>query len=187
MNLRQPPTLKAKALALLAQREHSRQELHQKLERWLQARAQVSRWVSRADDDFPLNTANEPAGTPGEASDFDRIPEVLDELESAGWLSQTRYVDSHIQAKSSRWGLRRLEQSLSVKGAALAPEQREQLRSTEHERARHIWAKRFGSAPVDPAEQGRQMRFLMGRGFSAALALQVIKQGGAPEDGADQG
>jgi len=185
VNLRQPPTLKVKALALLAQREHSRQELHQKLERWLQARDQVSRWVSRADDGLPLTESDQHTGASGDATEFDRIPEVLDELESAGWLSQTRYVDSRIQAKSSRWGLRRLEQSLSVKGAALAPEQREQLRSTEHERARLIWAKRFGAAPADAAEQGRQMRFLMGRGFSAALALQVIKQGSAPEDGAD--
>ena len=45
-------------------------------------------------------------------------------------------------------------------------ELRDQLRSTEHERALEVWRKRFGEKPADRAAYAKQARFLASRGFA---------------------
>jgi regulatory protein len=55
-----------------------------------------------------------------------------------------------------------------------------ELRGTEVERAREVWRKKFGQPPIDAAERGKQMRFLMARGFGAEAIRRVI--GGSEED-----
>ena len=49
--------------------------------------------------------------------------------------------------------------------------------SEELENCRAAWQRKFGVLPQDAAERGRQMRFLAGRGFSAEAVRQVLKAG----------
>ncbi|MFS2055079.1 recombination regulator RecX, partial [Variovorax sp. CT11-76] len=38
-----------------------------------------------------------------------------------------------------------------------------------------LWRRRFDAPPADPKERARQARFLMARGFSAAVAAKVLR------------
>ncbi len=53
----------------------------------------------------------------------------------------------------------------------------ERARAQELENCRAAWQRKFGALPQDAAERGRQMRFLAGRGFSAETVRQVLKAG----------
>jgi regulatory protein len=55
----------------------------------------------------------------------------------------------------------------------------ERTRAQELENCRNAWLRKFGALPQDAAERGRQMRFLAGRGFSAETVRQVLKAGDA--------
>jgi regulatory protein len=55
----------------------------------------------------------------------------------------------------------------------------EQTHGQELDNCRAAWQKKFGALPRDAAERGRQMRFLAGRGFSAEAVRQVLKGGDA--------
>jgi regulatory protein len=48
------------------------------------------------------------------------------------------------------------------------------LRSTELDRARALWQRRFGTPAQDVREQARQMRFLASRGFSGNVIRRVL-------------
>jgi regulatory protein len=37
-----------------------------------------------------------------------------------------------------------------------------------------VWRKKFGTAPENAAERGKQMRFLMSRGFGSEAIRKVI-------------
>jgi regulatory protein len=152
------PSLKGRALRLLAQREHSRAELERKL--------------ARHAEDLP------------EASAADQIARALDELQAAGLLSEARVAES-VLAQGARFGSRRLRQTLQSKGLApeLVSQALEQARSTEQQRAREVWRRRFGAAPADAAERARQMRFLAGRGFDGEVIRRVVPSIGAADDG----
>ena len=47
----------------------------------------------------------------------------------------------------------------------------------ELENCRAAWQRKFGALPQSAAERGRQMRFLAGRGFSAEAVRLVLKSG----------
>ena len=55
----------------------------------------------------------------------------------------------------------------------------EQARKQELDICRAAWQRKFGVVPQSAAERGRQMRFLAGRGFSADAVRQVLKTGDA--------
>lgn len=55
----------------------------------------------------------------------------------------------------------------------------EQARTQELKNCRAAWQRKFGVLPQSAAERGRQMRFLAGRGFSAEAVRQVLKAGDA--------
>ena len=54
-----------------------------------------------------------------------------------------------------------------------------QARVLELENCRAAWQRKFGKLPQDAAERGRQARFLAGRGFSAEAVRAVLKTGDA--------
>jgi len=54
-----------------------------------------------------------------------------------------------------------------------------QVRSTELERAREIWRRRFGAPAADASERARQIRFLAGRGFEGDVIRRIVR---APDD-----
>jgi regulatory protein len=137
--------LRARALAMLARREHTRQELERKL--------------------APL-TEN-----PRE------IPDLLDDFERRGWLSESRVVEQVLAARRRRFGARRIAQELREKGvsdAAIAGAQLE-LKESEFAAARAVWRKKFGVVPVDARDKARQMRFLQGRGFSLEMIRRLLR------------
>jgi regulatory protein len=143
-------SIKGRALRLLGGREHSRAELERKLK--------------------PHESE------PGE------LTKALDELQAKGFINEQRVLESVVHRRASRLGAARVKQELQAKGldpVAVAKAVAE-LRGTEVERAREVWRKKFGSPPTDATERGKQMRFLMARGFGAEAIRRVI--GGSEED-----
>ncbi len=140
-------SLKGRALRYLAQREHSRAELQGKL----------APHVEEGED----------------------LAAILDELEAKGFISAERFVDSVIHTKAARYGASRVLQELRHKGvdAELISDARERLRSTELQRAREVWQRRFGTPPDSPQERARQMRFLASRGFGGDVVRKVLRGG----------
>ncbi|PWB18093.1 recombination regulator RecX [Comamonas sp. JNW] len=140
-------SLKGRALRYLAQREHSRAELLAKL----------GPHVQEGED----------------------LAAILDELEAKGFISAQRVVDSVIHTKAARYGASRVLQELRHKGvdALLIADARERLRSTELQRAREVWQRRFGAPPESPQERAKQMRFLASRGFGGDVVRQVLRGG----------
>ena len=138
-------SLKGRALKYLAAREHSRSELTRKL----------APHATSADD----------------------LDAVLDELAGKGFLSEERFVASVVHRRAAGHGLARIRQELSLKGitADQMRETLEALQPSELARAHAVWSRRFGSPATDPREHGRQMRFLMARGFSADTVRRVLK------------
>ncbi|TNF53034.1 MAG: recombination regulator RecX [Burkholderiales bacterium] len=137
-------SIKGRALRLLAAREHSRAELEKKL------------------------LAHEEA--PGE------LAQALDELQAKGFINEQRVVDSLIHRRAARLGTGRLRQELQAKGvsAEAMADAVQALRSTEVDRAREVWRKKFGEPAADAAGRARQMRFLASRGFGAEAIRRVV-------------
>lgn len=159
----------ARALRLLAQREHSRAELERKL------LARTARDASGTDEsgDHQLPDALR-----------DQVTQVLDDLQRGGWLNDSRAAEALVQARAQRYGARRLGQLLRDRSfdAELISRSLEAAKASELERARAVWARRFGHPPADAREQARQMRFLLGRGFDAATAAHVVRHAGATDE-----
>jgi regulatory protein len=158
---RPPLSLKARAMQWLAQREHSRAELKRKL-----VRAARSREMG---GDDPVDQQAE-------------IDTLLDWLVANRHLSEARFVESRVHARQARFGTRRIAQELAQHGTALDADAAERLRSSEFDRARAVWSRKFGAAPApDPAGRAKQMRFLAGRGFAAEVIRRVVR-GGSDDD-----
>lgn len=147
-------SLKGRALRLLAGREHSRAELQRKL--------------------GPHETE------PGE------LNKALDELESKGFINEQRVLESLVHRRSARLGAARVRQELQAKGLdpQAVAEAVAGLQGSEEARAREVWRKKFGEAPRDAAEHGKQMRFLLTRGFGAEVVRRVVRGTDSQDDGA---
>lgn len=169
---RSPLSLKARAIGLLAQREHSRLELRRKLlsiERRSRAAMDAAGTPEDADE---TEEAAHGAAEAGEAA----VDALLDTLAAEGYLDETRFVESRLHVRSGRFGAQRIEQELARHGLKLDAEQQATLRATEMERAREVWLRRFGPEPDrDLAEQARQGRFLLSRGFSPELVRRLLR------------
>lgn len=154
------PTLKARALAYIAQREHSRVELRRKL---LAAVARQRR------------VGEPPPGAAGtelpSAEDIDRL---LDWLTANDLISAPRFVETRVHQRSARFGNLRIRHELAQHGLALDPLAATALEGNEIARARAVWARRFGGPAGSAAERARQARFLAARGFSADVVRRVI-------------
>jgi len=175
---KRPPSLRAQALAWLAQREHSRHELGGKLARWI---ARLQREAASAVDD-DVGAGREPgvdarrplAAAAAPLPSVAEIESLLDALEQAGHLSDRRFVESRVHARASRFGTLRIQLELRQLGAGADEATLAQLKASETERARGVWEARFGHPPADAAERARQSRFLAGRGFSAEAIRRVV-------------
>jgi len=137
-------SLRARALEALSRREHSRLELMRRL---------------------APHTANP-----------DELNTLLDELQARGWLSDARYAEQMVNARQGRYGSRKLAFELREKGvdedlinAALSS-----VRDTELERARAVWARKFGRIPAGAQEQAKQIRFLQSRGFAWEVIRKIL-------------
>ncbi|MGS0758462.1 regulatory protein RecX, partial [Roseateles sp. GG27B] len=87
-------------------------------------------------------------------------------LQEQGYLDEARFIDSRVHARARRFGSLRIKQELAQHGLSLSADNQAKLKSTEFERARAVWQRKFdGQTPDDAAAQAKQVRFLMARGF----------------------
>ena len=138
-------SLKGRALAALARREHSRTELRRKLAPHAESveeldalldSLQAQRWLS--DERFAEQVVN------GRGARF-------------GPLRIRQELAQH-------------KVSADIAEPLLAG-----LKVTERQRAHAIWQRKFDHLPADLAERARQQRFLAQRGFSADAIGWVLK------------
>jgi regulatory protein len=83
---------------------------------------------------------------------------------------------------SRKFGAARIAHELRAKGLdkELAQRTAAAARTTEVERARAVWLRKFRTAPTTREERAKQMRFLQSRGFSFDAIRAVIQ--GADQD-----
>lgn len=141
------PSLKGRALRLLGQREHSRSELERKLARYEEEPGSLAR--------------------------------ALDELAAKDFISEARVVQSVLHQRAARHGAARVRQELLHKGVApeAVAEAVASLAASELDRARGVWRQRFGAPPQNAGERARQVRFMLARGFAAAVVAKVLREG----------
>ena len=134
-------------------------------------RAQTTKRRAQLDDN-PNGSLRDIAGNDPDA--------LLDSLAAGGYLNETRFVESRVHQRASRFGVQRIQQELAQHGLKLDAEQQDALRASELERAREVWLKRFGPEPArEPTEQARQTRFLLARGFSPDLVRRLLRAQGS--------
>jgi regulatory protein len=174
-------SLKGRALQWLAQREHSRLELRRKLMRQAKAEAlaRLAAQPVRAGDD--PDSAHQPeadasAAGPAAAAIADEVDALLDWLQSHRYLSEERFVESRVHARQSRFGNLRIRQELSQHALELTADLSADLMQSERERARAVRQRKFGDAAASLSDKARQARFLAGRGFSAEVIWQVLRE-----------
>jgi regulatory protein len=189
------------AIAFLSRREHSRQELRAKLldsvrkqARHEAALAAAADKAAQASNPPPSNGIDDAFAPPAAASNHPSVercdplahadPEaavdgLLDWLEANKYLSEARFVESRVNARSHKQGTMLIKAELSRHGLALAPEQAATLRETEFARARALWERRFGAVAPDARLRAKQARFLAARGFAADVVRRVV---GGDED-----
>jgi regulatory protein len=143
----------------LAQREQSRAEMRRKLLRQLRA-------------DLASAAGPDDAGKEGATQQVDA---VLDWLESHGYLSAERFVESRVHARAERYGNLRIRQELEQHQLGLSGELARALGASEADRARSVRSRRFAEPPRDAAERARQARFLIGRGFSSDAVRAALR------------
>lgn len=137
--------MRARAIAYLARREHSRAELERKL-RPHAASAEL------------LQALLDSLAQEG----------LLSQQRFVESLVRRRAQGFGLRRVAHELGEHRID--ASTQASVLA-----ELRVSEPERARAAWAKRFGKPPADIAERARQYRFLVARGFSAEAISAVFK------------
>ncbi|MDP1559641.1 MAG: recombination regulator RecX [Nitrosomonas sp.] len=140
--------LEVRALRYLVQREYSRLELERKLS------------IKCPD------------------STQEVISAVLDKLEQHGYLSAERLVEQVMHTRRHKFGSQRIVHELKEKGiaehliAAALPD----LKETELDAACDVWKRKFSRRPDNIKERSKQVRFLMGRGFSLEIIHQVLSR-----------
>jgi regulatory protein len=151
--------LRARALACLAQREHSRAELRRKL------LAAFKRAAERAEE------------APPEDAEL-QVEALLDQFSANDLLSEQRYIDSRLRSRSPRLGARRLAAELAQQGLKPEGETWDEVQASEAQRAQALLQRRFGDEPPpDLKELARRVRFLVSRGFAPDLAQKLAKAG----------
>jgi regulatory protein len=120
------------------------------------------------------------------AQEGEDVEQLLDTLEAAKLLSQSRFCDSLINRRAERFGNSRILaelQSHGIGGAALVGVTAD-LVDSEIARACDVWQRKFGTVAQDAAARAKQTRFLPQRGFShraIRAALQGPDETTAPE------
>ena len=173
--LRARPSLKGRALQLLAQRDQSRVELRIKLLRHVAAETRARALAASQDVGAGVAAAD---GDPDHDVEQGRaeVEALLDWLEANRYLSAERFAESRVHARAARFGNRRIQAELAQHGVALAPEAAQALAESELQRAAAVRERRFPTAPRDAAERAAQARFLVGRGFSAEVIKRVLRR-----------
>lgn len=139
-------SLRARALAYLARREHSRTEL----ERKLAAHAETAEELTGLLDEFEKR---------GWLSEKRVVEQVIHGRRGKYGLSR---IVHELRQKGVAEDL--ISQALP------------DIRESELDAARSVWRKKFGKPPADAKERAKQMRFLQSRGFSLDVIYKVLRQ-----------
>ena len=183
--------LRAKLLDALRKRAREAAALSAAADKAAQASAQalLEQPSNGIDDAFapppprrtlPLPAAAAPAAAAPDASNLEltdpeaAVDQLLDWLVANKYLSETRFVESRVNARSRKQGTLRIKLELSRHGLALEPGQAATLRETEFARARELWQRKFGEVAADPRSRAKQARFLAARGFAADVVRRVV-------------
>jgi regulatory protein len=139
--------LRQRALDYLGKREYSYAELGQKLKSYLE-----------------------------EDESFEQITEILEDFKKRGWLSDARFTEQIVHARSHKFGVSKIANELREKGVAsdLIETAIEQVKENELENATEIWRKKFKQAPSSREDWARQARFLQSRGFGFDVIKKVL-------------
>jgi regulatory protein len=154
------PSLRERALRLLAGREHSQAELRRKLAPHAETEAQLD--------------------------------ELIEDLLSRKLVSDARYAEARSHVMARKYGASRIAHDLRAKGVSEdeAGKAVEAARSTDLERAREIYARKYRRAAeagsMTREDRARRMRFLQSRGFSFAIIRLVMKGDGGADEGGDE-
>lgn len=136
--------LRARALALLARREHCRAELARKLEHAGFVR----------DDIAPL------------LDEFEAKNWLSDRRYAESWVADHRAKAGSVKLA---YELRQRGVPDAIIEAVLG-----ENRDSELERARAVWRKKFGTLPEGTVDKAKQIRFLQGRGFNSEVIRSVV-------------
>ncbi len=153
----QPPpvNLRAKAIALLARREHSRAELAGKLARYSADKAAIDTLLDA------LIAEN-----------------FLSERRAAQSIVRVRAARQGSLRVAGELRARGITGDLAVEMLA-------DLKGTEAARAQALWERKFGEPAADAQSRAKQMRFLQARGFALDVIRAVVpitRKGAASRD-----
>jgi regulatory protein len=112
------------------------------------------------------------------------VSRLLDDLQQRGLLSESRLADQVIRSRRARASAGRIRQEMARRGISddVIAQSTEGLDGGDLNSALALWRKRFRTPPADRSQRERQLRFLLNRGFSLAIALKVLRTAGASED-----
>jgi regulatory protein len=136
--------------------------------------------VTRAPAERARARTGAQAGASPDAADLEltdpeaAVDQLLDWLAVNKYLSETRFVESRVNARSRKQGTLLIKLELSRHGLALEPEQAAALRETEFARAQALWQRKFGEVAPDARLRAKQARFLAARGFAADVVRRVV-------------
>lgn len=109
----------------------------------------------------------------------DLIQQELEKLMAKGVLSDQRFAESYIRARSQKgYGPQRIISELQQRGidSTIGYEYIEQMEKDWLQLAEQIRSKKFGKKlPQDFAEKAKQMRFLQYRGFAITHINAIFK------------
>lgn len=139
-------TLKQRAVAYLARREHSRAELAKKL----------SAHGTQEEIDSVLNSLQD-------------VKLLSDQRFAAAFIRSRaeRFGVGRLRQELRQRG---------VEGELAEQELKTEDLPAEIERARVVWQKKFDGQPADVREWAKQARFLQSRGFSSDIIRRVLKE-----------
>ena len=139
--------MRQRALEYLGKREYSYAELSQKLKSYLE-----------------------------EDESFETITEILEDFKTRGWLSDARFTEQIVHARSHKFGSAKIANELREKGVSqeLIETAIEQVKENELDNAKEIWRKKFKAIPASRDEWARQARFLQSRGFGFDIIKKVL-------------
>jgi regulatory protein len=111
------------------------------------------------------------------AQEGEDVEAVLDALEAAKLLSESRFSESLVHRRAARYGNNRILTELQSHGidSDALDGIRSELAEDEGARAMAVWRKKFSIPPVDASERARQMRFLQQRGFTHGAIQSVFR------------
>ena len=138
-------SLRNRALALLARREHTRTELQRKL-------------AAQAEDPQALIDLLDALTQRGWLSDARFAAALVHD-------KQAKFGTTRLAYELRERGVE----------ASIIREQLDGLKQSELDRARQVWQTKFGILPEDAKARAKQMRFLQSRGFSLDVIGKIMR------------